>query len=112
MHTLLCCEKSVHPVVDIVRPSRYTNTVTFYESESSVQVMCSLNINIPSNVTVTWLHNERVVTTTEYDENSNTTTTTLAIRNPQSDDDYVCIFTDMVNGWTLSRDIILRELCK
>ena len=99
--------------VDIDQPSsRSVNNVTYVKSESSVQLMCSLDINIPSNVTVTWLHNEMVVMKTEYDENSNTSTTTLAIRNPQSDDDYVCIFTDMVNGWILSRSFALHELCK
>ena len=72
--------------------------------------MCSLNINIPSNVTVTWLHNDVVVMPTKHDENSNTTT--LVIRNPQSDDDYMCVFTDIVNGLTLSRMIVLQELRK
>ena len=50
--------------------------------------------------------------TAEHDENSITTTTALVIRNPQSNDDYMCVFTDIVNGWTLSRDIVLQELCK
>ena len=86
--------------------------MTFDQSESSVQLMCSLNIDIPSNVTVTWLCNEKVVMRPKYDENSNTTTTTLVIRNPQSDDECMCVFTDIINGWTLSKDILLQELCK
>ena len=50
---------------------------------------------------------------TQHNENSNTTTTTLVIRNPQSNDgDYMCVFTDIANGWTLSRNIFLQELCK
>ena len=89
--------------------------MTFDRSESSVQLMCSLNINIPFNVTVTWLHDQMVVMRTKYDENSNTTTTTtLVIRNLQSltDYDYMCVFTDIVNGWTLNRNVVLKELCK
>ena len=75
-------------------------------------MMCSMNINIPSNVTVTWLHNQMVVMRTKHDENNNTTSTTLVIRNSQSNDEYMCVFTDIVNGWTLNRNIILQELCK
>ena len=74
--------------------------------------MCSMNINIPSNVTVIWLHNEMVVMRTKHDENNNTTSTTLVIRNPQSNDECMCVFTDIVNGWTLSRLFVLQELCK
>ena len=49
----------------------------------------------------------------QHNENSNTTTSTLIIRNPQSNvGDYMCVFTDIANELTLSRNIVLQELCK
>ena len=77
--------------------------------------MCSLNINISSNVMVTWLHNEHVAMTTHLNEVITAgSTTTLIIGNLQQSDagDYQCVFTDTVNGWTLSRYFVLHESCK
>ena len=98
-------------VVDIVQPPARTS-VTFDESTSCVQLMCSLNINISSNVIVTWLHNGHVAMTTQVITAGSTTT--LVIGNPQPSDagDYQCVFTDTVNGWTLSRIFVLQESCK
>ena len=76
--------------------------------------MCSLNINISSNVIVTWLHDSVVMTTASNEVTQTGSTTTLVIRNLQSSDngDYQCMFTDTVNGWTLNRNIVLQESCK
>ena len=76
--------------------------------------MCSLNINISSNVTVTWLHNGPVAITPPNEVITTGNTTTLLIGNPQPSDtgDYMCVFTDTVNGWTLSRNIVLQESCE
>ena len=77
--------------------------------------MCSLNINISSNVIVTWMCNGHIVMISHPNEViTNGNTTTLVIRNLQPSDagDYQCVFNDTVNGWTLSRNIILEELCK
>ena len=78
-------------VVGIVQPQADSHTIIFDESASSVQVMCSLNINISSNVTVTWLHNGSVVMTTPTLTGN---TTTLQIENPQPSDAgvYQCVF--------------------
>ena len=89
--------------------------VTFDESTSCVQLMCSLNINISSNVIVTWLHNERDAMATSHNKVITAgSTTTLLIGNPQPSDagDYQCVFNDTVNGWTLSRNHVLHESCK
>ena len=83
---------------------------------SPAQLMCSLNINIPSNVTVTWLHNGSVAMTAPPNEVTTTgNTTTLLIGNPQPSDAgvYQCVFNDTVDLWSLSRSIILQmELSK
>ena len=63
-------------------------------------------------MTVTWLHNGRVAMTTPPNEVITTgNTTTLLIGYPQPSDagDYTCVFTDTVNGRTLSGNIVLQE---
>ena len=70
------------------------HTSTFDESTSLVQLMCSLNINISSDVIVTWLHNGSVAITTPPSEVITAgNTTTLIIRNPQPSDAgvYQCV---------------------
>ena len=103
----------IFSVVEIVQPPGNNHTVTIDESASCVQLMCSLNINISSNVTVTWLHKSRAAPPSDVTQSGNTTT--LLIGNPQpsdAGDDYQCVFTDTVNGWTLSRNILLQVSCK
>ena len=92
----------------IVHPSNSSYMITFNDSLSSVQLTCSLNVTIPSSMTVTWLHNGTIVMTTPPNEVLTAgSTTTLLIRNPQSSDagDYQCVFNDSVNGWMLKRNI-------
>ena len=77
--------------------------------------MCSLNTDIPSSVTVIWLHNDIIAMTTSPNEVSTAgNTTTLVIGNPQPSDAgvYQCLFNDTVDQWILRRNIILEELCK
>ena len=85
------------------------HTITFDESTSLVQLMCSLNINISM---ATWLHNGSVAMTTPRNEVITTgSTTTLVIRNLQSSDAgvYQCVFNDTSDKWMLTRSI---GLCK
>ena len=72
--------------------------------------MCSLNINISSNVTVMWLHNGIAVMTAPTLTGN---TTTLKIENPQPSDAgvYQCVFNDKYYHWIGNRSITL-ELCK
>ena len=87
-------------------------TLTFDESTSLVQLMCSLNINISSNVMVTWLHNGSVAMTTPTNEVITARNTTkLIIRNIQPSDAgvYQCVFNDTFDNWMLTRNL---ALCK
>ena len=97
-------------VVRIVQPPADPHIITIVESASHVQLMCSLNIDISSNVTVTWLHNGSVVMTT-FTQTGNTTT--LQIENPQPSDAgvYQCVFNNTYYQWIEDRSVIL-ELCK
>ena len=102
-----------YSVIDIIQPTTNSHTVTFSKSTSSVQLMCSLNADIPSSVTVTWLHNDSIAMITP--PNGVLTagnTTTLAIGNAQPSDAgiYQCVFNDTVDRWILRRDIILEML--
>ena len=84
-------------------------TITFDESTNLVQLMCSLNINISSNVIVTWLHNGSVAMATQVITAGNTTK--LVIRNIQPSDAgvYQCVFNDTFDNWMLTKNI---ALCK
>ena len=95
-------------VPQIIEPPDNFHRVTFDESTSSVQLMCSLNIIIPSSVTVIWSYNgnpflitlpNKVITAGN--------TTTLLIVNPQPSDAgvYQCIFS----GLNLQRVISLGQ---
>ena len=90
--------------VQIIQPPVNLFKVTFNEPSSSVQLMCSLNIDIPSSVTVRWfLDNVNIFTPHEVITAGNTTT--LLIENPQLSDagDYQCLFM----GLNVQRIIVL-----
>ena len=100
-------------VIDIIQPTMSYHTVTFRKSTNSVQLMCSLNIDIPSSMTVIWTHNGSIVMTTPPNEVSTAgNTTTLVIENPQSSDAgvYQCVFNDTVDQWILRRNVSLEML--
>ena len=82
-------------------------SVTFTNFTSSVQLMCSLNIIIPPNVTVIWSHNSIPLTIIEAPNEITTAgnTTTLVIGDPRPSDAgvYRCSFI----GLSLVRSIIL-----
>ena len=72
--------------------------------------MCSLNIDIPSSVVITWLHNDNdAMTTSPNGVKTTGNATTLVIGNPQPSDAgvYQCMFSDTVGMWTLK-----GNLCK
>ena len=65
---------------------------------------CSLSVNIPANMTITWLHNDRIVESTITLVDQTTNTVQLA-RRPQPGI-YQCVFNDAV-GYILRRNITL-----
>ena len=85
-------------VPQIIQPPDDLHIVTFNESTSSVQLMCSLNVIIPPSVMVTWSYNNNPVLITPPNEVSTAgNTTTLAIGNPQPSDAgvYDCVFSGL-----------------
>ena len=91
----------------IIHPPNDSQVTTYNNSLSSVQLMCSLNVTIPSSITVTWLHNGTIIMTPPNEVLTAGSTTTLVIRNPQPLDAgvYQYVFNDSVNGWMLRRNI-------
>ena len=101
-------------VVQIVQPPMDFHLVTFDNSTSSVQLMCSLNIDISSNVTVTWLHNGSINLTPSLNAVTQAgNTTTLQIENLQPLDAgvYQCVFNDTAKHWVLKRNISRKYEC-
>ena len=97
-------------VTEIIQPSVDNSTVIFAVSASPVQLMCSLNIDIPSSVEVMWLYNgSTIVTTPPNKVTQNGSTTTLLIEDLQPSDAgvYQCVFNDTENEWILRRNISL-----
>ena len=93
-------------VPQIIQPPDNFHRVTFDELTSSVQLMCSLNVTIPSSVTVIWSYNNGPFLITPPNEVLTAgNTTTLVIRNPQPSDAgiYDCGFS----GLNLQRIISL-----
>ena len=79
-------------------------------SASSVQLMCSLNIDIPSSVEVMWLYNGSTVMTTPPSKVTQIgSATTLLIGDLQLSDAgvYQCVFNNTVDEWALRRNISL-----
>ena len=88
----------IHAVPQIIQPPVDFHNVTFHESTNSVQLMCSLNIDIPSSVTIIWLYsNDLAMTTPPNEAITAGNTTTLVIGNPQPSDAgvYQCVFMEL-----------------
>ena len=100
MQKCLACDYMLHYLytidLEIIQPPVDFYKVTFDESTDAVQLMCSLNIDIPSNVTVIWIYNNIIQLPNELVSTAGNTTT-LVIRNPQPSDAgvYWCVFSEM-----------------
>ena len=79
--------------IQFIQPPVNLFKVTFNESSSSVQLTCSLNIDIPSSVTVIWFFNNFIITL-PHEVITAGNTTILLIENPQPSDagDYTSVF--------------------
>ena len=88
----------------IIQPPADFHMVTFNELTSSVRLMCSLNVTIPSSVTVVWTHNGNAVMATRRKQAmQNGNTTTLQIRNPRLKDvgNYQCVGIEFAENYHL-----------
>ena len=83
-------------VLQVIQPPDDFYTVTFDELANSLQLMCTLKIDIPSSVRIIWLYNNIILLPYELVSTAGNTTT-LVIRNPQPSDagSYLCVFSEM-----------------
>ena len=98
---LKCNPCAIFLASQIIQPPADFYTVTFDESASSVSLMCLLNIDIPSSVTVRWLDGNNPFNLGPSDAITQAgTTTTLIIGNPQPSDTglYQCSFRGIVEN--------------
>ena len=86
---------------EIIQPS--TNDQIVYSAAITLTLSCSLSINIPANVTITWLHNGDVVHSITTLEDQSINTIHLYKRIPQPGV-YQCVFNDTA-GYILRRNI-------
>ena len=90
----------------ITQPSTNNYVQIAFPNATNVTLSCSLNINIPIGMTITWLHNGSVINmTTQGDQTTNTTQLTRTGTELQSGV-YQCVFTD-TTGYILGRNITL-----
>ena len=101
----------------ITQPStnHYVQTIFLPTTVTTADITCSLNITIPSSVTVTWLYDGNVTLSSSNQTIQSGDSTTLLIENPQLSDAgvYQCIFNDTyTSGWILKRNTTLEILSK
>ena len=95
----------------ITQPSTDYDVQIVPPTATMVNLTCSLNITIPSSVSISWIHNiDDPVPASETIQTSHSTT--LIIKNLQSSDAgvYQCVFDDLGfdgSGWKLRRNIRL-----
>ena len=87
-------------LIKITKPSVDNHRVTVDKSSSPVELMCSLNVYIPSTVAVLWLHIGSIaMTTTPNEVIQSGSTVRFLLEDLQLSDAgvYQCVFTDQVN---------------
>ena len=72
-----------------------------------VTLSCSLNITIPTGMTVTWLRNDKIhLTQTQFNRPTDTAMLLVLIRANYGSDVYQCVFNNTA-GCTVRRNITL-----
>jgi len=92
----------------ITQPST-DNDVQIFSIATMVKLACSLNINIPSGVIITWFHNGSVIFTTKVFQN-NSTMLQYAKTRPSDAGVYQCVFNDTTTGYILRRNIAVLSM--
>ena len=99
---------------NITHPLTNNDEQIVLPDDTMAVLTCSLNITIPSSVTVSWIHNSTIIISSESNTvTQDDNTTTLQIESPQSSDAgvYQCVFNDTA-GYVLRRNTILLILSK
>ena len=96
----------------ITQPPADIDVQIIFPNVTSFNLSCALNVNIPSGIMITWLHNGNVEVnlTTNREQTSNSVT--LRRRNIQPADSgvYQCVLSNTAIGLTLKRKIIVISM--
>ena len=95
----------------ITQPSTNDYVQIVSRDATQLTLMCSLNITIPSGMTITWLHNDSVAATTMTQDDQKINTVSLIQGRPRPSDAgvYQCVFND-TTGCILSANITVGKL--
>jgi len=95
----------------ITQPSSENDVQIVSPAATIINLMCSLNINIPPGVVITWLYNGSVFSTiTEVDPPSNSIVLLLGKPKPSDAGVYQCVFNDTNTGYILRRNITVLSM--
>jgi len=94
----------------IIQPST-DNDVQIVSLDATMLILkCSLNINVPPGVVITWLHNGSVILTRTITQDTpviNSAMLLFGTLQPSDAGVYQCILNNPNNGWVLIRNIRL-----
>ena len=95
----------------ITQPPTNDDIQIVFPNVTEINLLCVLNVNIPSGMMITWLHNGNVEVnlTTNKEQTSNSETLR---RNTQPSDAgvYQCLFSDIAMGLILRRNITVLSM--
>ena len=95
----------------ITQPPANNDIQIVFPNVTRMDLSCALNVNIPSGMMITWLHNGNVEVnlTTNREQTSNSVTLR---RNTQPSDSgvYQCLFNDTAIRLTLRRNITVLSM--
>ena len=94
----------------ITQPSTDYDEQIVSPTATMANLICSLNITIPSSVVVIWIHNSTIhIPPNEATQTDNTTTLLIENLQPSDAGVYQCVFDDAGDGsgWILRRNIRL-----
>jgi len=99
----------------ITHPSTDNNVQIVSLDATMLRLKCSLNINIPPGVVITWLHNGSVISTRTITQDTPVSNSAMLLLfgtlRPSDAGVYQCVFNDTA-GFILRRNIIVRMLSK
>ena len=98
----------------ITQPSTDNNVQIVSLDATMLRFKCSLNINIPPSMVITWLHNGSVILTRTRTQDTPVSNSTmlLLLGKPQPSDAgvYQCVFNDATTGYILGRNITVLSM--
>ena len=97
----------------ITQPPANNDLQIVFPNVTMMNLSCALNVNIPSGMMITWLHNGNVEVnlTTNREQTSNSVTLRRNIHTQASDAGvYQCVFSDTTIELTLKRKITVISM--